>query len=108
MLFYDLAEVTVSTGFLVIAWIAIAAALLVLFSALFGPALRYKISAAKPEDNRSDEFLHTLEALTDSKVNCSTSFSVHTNGNDFYEEELRAMASAQRSINLEAYIFQKG
>ncbi|WP_228370725.1 phospholipase D-like domain-containing protein [Candidatus Korobacter versatilis] len=107
MLLYLLAGTTVSTGFMVIAWLAIAAALLVLFSGLFGPGLRYKISAAKPADNRSDEFLHTLEALTDSKVHRGTSFTVHTNGNDFYEEELRAMAAAQHSINLEAYIFQK-
>ena len=102
-----LAETTVSTGFLVLAWTAIAAALLVLVSGLFGPGLKYKISATKPADNRSDSFLHTLEALTDSKIHRGTSFSVQTNGDHFYEDELRVIAGAQRSINLEAYIFQK-
>ena len=104
---YVLAGTTVSTGFLVVAWIAIGLALLFILSGLFGPGLNYRISAAKPEDNRSEGFLHTLEALTDSKVQRGVRLAVHTNGNDFYEEELRAIASAQRSVNLEAYIFQK-
>lgn len=102
-----LAGAQVSTGFLVVAWLAIGGALLVILSGLFGPGLNYKISATNPEDNRSDEFLHTLEALTDAKIHRGTSFSVQTNGDHFYEDELRAIAAAQRSVNLEAYIFQK-
>ncbi len=102
-----LASAQVSTGFLVIAWIAIATALLFILSSLFAPGLQYKISATHPEDNRSDEFLHTLEALTDSKVHRNTNFSVRTNGDQFYEDELRAIGAAQRSVNLEAYIFQR-
>ena len=102
------AQTTVSTGFLVVAWLAIAAALLSILSGLFGPGLKYKISATRPDDdNRSDSFLHTLEALTDAKVHRGTSFEVLTNGDQFYEAELRAIAAAQRSVNLEAYIFQK-
>ena len=104
---YLIAGTEVSTGFLVVAWLAIAGALLVIFSGLFGPGLQYKIAPTDPEDNRSDEFLHTLEALTDSKIHRTTHLSVQTNGDHFYEDELRAIASAQRSINLEAYIFQK-
>ena len=76
-------------------------------SGLFGPGLRYRISATNPEDNRSDEFLNTLEALTDAKVHRQSSFTVHTNGDDFFEAELQAIAGAQHSVNLEAYIFQK-
>jgi cardiolipin synthase len=102
-----LAATTVSTGFLVVAWLAIAAALLSILSGLFGPGLRYNISPAKSEDPGSDEFLHTLEALTDAKVHRQTSFSVHTNGDHFYEDELRTIAEARRSVNLEAYIFQE-
>lgn len=101
------ADINVSTGFLVIAWTAIGLVLLFLVSGLFGPGLRYRISATNPEDNRSDEFLDTLEALTDAKVHRQSSFTVHTNGDDFYEAELRAIAGAQHSVNLEAYIFQK-
>lgn len=107
MLSHLLAETTVSTGFLVVAWLAIAAALLVMLSALFGPGLKYKISATHPAENGSEEFLHTLEALTDSKIHGGTSFSVQTNGDHFYEDELLAIGAAQRSVNLEAYIFQK-
>jgi cardiolipin synthase A/B len=102
------ASATVSTGFLVIAWIAIAAAALVLLVGLFGPGLRYKISGVNAGDNTSDEFVHCLECLTDSKVHHGAKLTVLTNGNSFYEEELRAIAAAQRSVNLEAYIFQTG
>lgn len=103
-----LADVTVSTGFIVLAYIAIAAAGIVIFVALFGPGLRYKITATDPADNGSDRFLGTVEALTDSKVNRSTELVVLTNGPCFYEEELRAISAAKRSVCLEAYIFQEG
>ena len=63
-----LAEVTVSTTFIVFAYLAIGAAALVIFVGLFGPGLRYKISVTNAEDNSSESFVHTLEALTDSKV----------------------------------------
>jgi cardiolipin synthase len=102
-----LAFIAVSTSFLVVAWVAIAAVLLFVVSGLFGPGLRYRISATNPEDNRSDEFLNTLEALTDAKVHRGSRFEVHTNGDDFFEAELQAIAGARKSVNLEAYIFQK-
>jgi cardiolipin synthase len=103
-----MADVTVSTGFLVVAWISIAAALLVILVAFFGPGLRYKIAVPQSADNSSGKFLHTLEALSDAKVHSGTNLTVLTNGSIFYEEELRAISAAQRSINLEAYIFQRG
>jgi cardiolipin synthase len=103
-----LADVTVSTAFIVVAYLAIGAAALVILVGLFGPGLRYTINSATPEDNTSDDFLNTLEALTDSKVHCGTGLTVLTNGSAFYEEELRAIGVARRSVNLEAYIFQKG
>lgn len=102
-----LAEVTVSTGFVVVAYLAIAAAGLVIFVGLFDPGLRYKISAPTSEQIDSEEFLFQLEALTDSKVNRAFAFEVLTNGPCFYEAELAAIAAARRSVNLEAYIFQK-
>src|SRR5579871_1783763 len=103
-----LADAHVSTGFLVIAYLAIAAAAIVMLSGLFAPGLRYKISAVSSEDNTSDEFLHVLESLTDSKVQRGIALTVLTNGEDFYPEELRAIATAERSINLEAYSLQRG
>ena len=103
-----LASASVSTGFLVIAYMAITAAALVIFVGLFGHGPRYKISSTNPEDNTSDEFLHTLECLTDSKVHRNTVLTVLTNGDSFYEDELRYVAAAERSVDLEAYIFQRG
>ncbi len=105
-MYHIFADVTVSTSFIVVAYIAIGAAAAVIFAALFGPGLRYRISASS-EDNTSDEFLHNLEVLTDSKLNSSTDLVVLTNGPCFYEEELAAIAAAQRSVCLEAYIFQE-
>jgi cardiolipin synthase len=102
------ADVTVSTGFMVLAYLAMAAAGIVIFVALFGPGLRYKITATTSADNTSDRFLGTVEVLTDSKVNRSTELVVLTNGPCFYEEELRAIAAARRSVCLEAYIFEEG
>ncbi|MGE5735739.1 MAG: phospholipase D-like domain-containing protein, partial [Acidobacteriota bacterium] len=103
-----LAEVTVSTTFIVFAYLAIGAAALVIFVGLFGPGLRYKISVTNAEDNSSESFVHTLEALTDSKVHHDLELRVLTNGPEFYEEELRTIAAAKCSVNLEAYIFQRG
>lgn len=101
------ADVTVSTTFIVIAYLAIGAALVFIFAALFGPGLGYKISAPNSEDNTSDDFLGTVEVLTDSKLNRSTDLVVLTNGPCFYEEELKAIAGAQHSVCLEAYIFHE-
>lgn len=97
----------VSNGFVVIATIAILAMALVLFVSLFDPGLRYRISSPRSERLESDEFLYMLEAITDAKVNQRTGLEVLTNGNNFYEAALRAIAQAARSVNLEAYIFQK-
>jgi cardiolipin synthase A/B len=103
-----LADVMVSTTFIVFAYIAIAAAALVIFVGLFDPGLRYKISVSAADDNRSQSFLHTLEALADSKVQQRMKLTVLTNGTEFYEEELRTIEAATRSVNLEAYIFKRG
>jgi len=98
----------VGTGFVVVALVAIIIQGLFLFHALFGPSPKYKISA--PNQNRidSEDFLRVLEALTDSKINRRTNLEVLTNGDEFYEAELKAIAAAQRHIHLEAYIFQRG
>jgi len=103
-----LAETTVSTGFIVVAYLAIAAAVAVILVALFDPGLRYKISAPSSEDNTSDAFAATLELLTDSKLTCSPELIVLTNGPAFYEEQLATITAAQHSVCLEAYIFHEG
>lgn len=97
-----------STAFLVIAVIAIAALALLLFLALFEPGLAYKISACETDSLDSDDFLCVLEAITDSKIHRHGRVEVLTNGEVYYEAELEAIRQARHSVNIEAYIFQKG
>jgi cardiolipin synthase A/B len=98
----------VSLGFFVFAWIVIGWQLFLLLMAFFEPALRYRIECFEAPEIDSEQFLKTLEALTDAQVNHRSSVTVLTNGEQFYEAELAAIAEAKHSINLEAYIFQKG
>ncbi len=98
-----------STTFLVIAIIAIIGQSLLLFLALFEPGLDYKITQA--DDGAAlgaDEFCRMLEALTDAHITQHNRVEVFTNGEHYYEAELAALRAATQSINLEAYIFQKG
>jgi cardiolipin synthase len=95
-------------AFLIIAVIAIAVLAFLLFLALFEPGLAYKISAPATEPLESEDFLCVLEAITDSKIHRRGRVEVLTNGEVFYEAELEAIAAARESINIEAYIFQKG
>ncbi len=103
-----LLEMTVSTGFVVVATLAILLQALVIFVAFFDPGLRYKVSLRGVRKLDSPEFLHTLEAIVDAKINHHTALRVFTNGENFYEAELEAIGAAQRTVNLEAYIFQEG
>nr|UXE46233.1 putative cardiolipin synthase YwiE [uncultured bacterium] len=96
-----------STTFFVIAIAAIMAQAYLLVLFLFEPGLRYKMSSPEISPVDSPEFLHELEALTDSKLR-RTAIEVLTNGNNFYDTELAAISSAQATISLEAYIFQSG
>lgn len=97
-----------STAFLVIAIIAIALLGFMLFLALFEPGLAYKISCPETEPLESEDFLCVLEAITDSKIHRHGRVEVLTNGEVFYEAELEAIRNARESVNVEAYIFQKG
>ncbi|HEX8845249.1 MAG TPA: phospholipase D-like domain-containing protein [Pyrinomonadaceae bacterium] len=97
-----------STAFFVIAVIAIAVLLFLLFLALFEPGLAYKISAPTTEELEPEEFLCILEAITDSKLHHCASVEVLTNGEHFYEAELEAISAARHHVSIEAYIFQKG
>jgi len=97
-----------STAFQVIAIIAIAFLTLMLILALFEPGLAYKIVKTPVCDLDSKEFLRMLEALTDAQIHNKTRIEALTNGEVYYEAELEAIRAAQHSINLEAYIFQRG
>jgi cardiolipin synthase len=100
--------VTDSTWFLVLAFTAIALQGLTFFLAFFEPTLRYRIAKKPPFPLDSSEFCRILGAIAESDINTNSKVEVLTNGDQFYEAELAAIAQAQRSINLEAYIFQRG
>jgi cardiolipin synthase len=92
----------------IISLIAIVFLSLMLFLALFEPGLPYKVIGPVRISLGSKEFLQMIEALADAQVQRDTTVEVLTNGEVFYEAELEAIRAARHSINLEAYIFQKG
>jgi cardiolipin synthase A/B len=76
--------------------------------ALFEPGLRYKIRAMSSLPIDSEDFVRMLGALADAQVHGHNNIEVLTNGEAFYEAELEAIGRARHSVNIEAYIFQKG
>ena len=98
----------VSTGLVVFGLIVLVWQFFLLVMALFEPSLRYGIDRIEAPALDSERFLQTLEALTDAQINHRSSVTVLTNGEQFYQAELEAMQQARQSINLEAYIFQRG
>lgn len=83
----------------IVSWIAIA---------LFGPVPDYKLNGNLPAALSSPDFMHQLEALSGSVLEPHTHIEEIPNGVNFYAAEIKAISAAQKSINWEAYIFQKG
>lgn len=96
------------SGFEILAILAIGFQSFLLFLALFEPTLRYKISRAPSAPLDSEEFNKILATLADSALHTNTKIDVLTNGENFYDAELAEIRNAKKSINIEAYIFQKG
>ena len=96
------------TWFDVIAIGSVAVVAFMLFLALFEPGLAYKVEPTDSCDLDSPDFLRMIEALTDAQLRRTCSVEVLTNGEVYYEAELEAISRARSSVNLEAYIFQKG
>ncbi len=101
-------EIFKSRKFIVLAITCILFSAGVLFLALFRPTLDYAIAAGHGLDPGSDAFPSDLEILADARVHPQNDIAVLTNGEAFYEAELEAIRSAERSVNLEAYIFAPG
>jgi cardiolipin synthase len=96
-------------------WVAVLGAIALvlvgssLAGGLIGPTPKYNMTNRDElPSNDSDRFLQVVEALSDAQVNRTGTLQVLTNGPLFYPAELEAIRNAQRSVNLEAYIFQKG
>jgi cardiolipin synthase A/B len=94
--------------FVVIQWVAIAFLGLMLFLALFEPAIPYRLAPVEWGALSSPEFRRTLGSLSGAEVHDGNRVEVLTNADTYYEAELEAISQARHSINLEAYIFQKG
>jgi cardiolipin synthase len=96
------------TAFLVVAWIAIVLQGISLWLAFFGRGLRYQVKGTFDNPLDSSEFCSLLAFMTEAKLLHGNELEALTDGPCFYEAQLKAIASARRSINLEAYIFHKG
>jgi len=75
---------------------------------LFGPIPKYQLNRHSEAELSSPEFQRELEALAGSALESHTQVEALANGENFYEAELAAIASAKKSIDWEAYIFSKG
>lgn len=106
-MFFSL-SVTVSTGWYVLGIIALVLLAAYFLAGLFGPMPRYQIEGEHEiPANDSNAFLLLLGSLVDAVINRKGKLHVFTNGPDFYPAILDAFRSAQHSVNLEAYVFQK-
>ncbi|HYK35067.1 phospholipase D-like domain-containing protein [Alloacidobacterium sp.] len=100
--------VPVSIGAFVVGLIAVVFLTAFLLSGVFGPTPEYEINNKNQlSPNSSAEFLGLLESLVDARANRKGMVEVLKDGPSFYGAELNAICHAQRSVNLEAYIFQK-
>lgn len=86
---------------------ALAAIILGLYLALFGPDLPYRVDESQKSPLDSQLFRDLLSTLTQSELMGGNTFEVLVNGDNFYPAELAEIRRAQRTINLEAYIFHR-
>lgn len=87
---------------------AILAVVALILAGLFSPGLRYALSTRPEVSVDSSAFLQELEPLVSGIITRNNQIEVIENGENFYRAELDAMRHAQRSINIEAYIFHQG
>jgi cardiolipin synthase len=78
----------------------------VLLVSLFAPAIRYHIRERLLTG--TDDFLRTLQAICQSTVHAGNRIEVLTDGPMFYPAMIDAIRSAERSVNLECYMFRPG
>lgn len=101
--------VSVSNGVAILGIVALVLVASSLIGGLIGPTPKYELTDRNGlPPNDSERFLQVLEALADAQVNRTGSLEVLTNGPSFYPAALEAIRGAQQSVNIEAYIFQKG
>lgn len=75
--------------------------------ALFYPLQQYRIDPlGKPLD--SGDYVQQFQALVAAPIRGGNKVTVYPNGENFYPAMLEAIRGAQRSVDLEAYMFSKG
>jgi cardiolipin synthase len=92
-----------------VTWLALAGALFLIWLVLvflFTPGIRYHVRTRVSLD--APDFLHTLESACQAAVHAGNRIDVLTNGSAFYPAMLDAITGAERSVNMECYIFQPG
>jgi cardiolipin synthase A/B len=102
-------SIPISTSLFVVGSVAVVFLTAFLLSGILGPTPEYEISNTDQlPSNDSPEFPNLLELLVDAKVNHGGSVKVLRDGPCFYDAQLEVIRKAERSVNLEAYIFQRG
>ena len=96
------------TLFVIAAVVALSFQSLLLYLAFFGPRLPYRVKEAPDLPIDSDEFCGLLSTITDAQLYSGNRIEVITNGENFYPAEIEAIQSAQKTVNLEAFIYYKG
>ncbi len=95
------------TLLITLAFTGIVLQILLLIVALFEPSLPYRIRQTPGPPLNSPDFARILGILADAEPHPDTHVEVLANGDRFYEEELKSIATAQSHICIEAYIFQR-
>jgi cardiolipin synthase len=88
-------------------WLALIGGIFVVWFiivALFAPHTPYKVHTRM--DCRSRQFLHTFQSTIQTSRHDRSRFQVLTDAPEFYPAMLAAIGGAQRSINMECYIFR--
>ncbi len=91
----------------VISITAVVVVILLVFLILFEPGLYYRVAAPVHKLTQVEQ-LYLLQNLLGSRPTEADTVAVLATGRDFYPAQLAAIAAAQRTIHLEAYIFKPG
>jgi cardiolipin synthase A/B len=90
-------------------WLSVAGAIFLCWLVLvflFTPGINYHLS--RRTSVHDDDFLYTIQSTCQAALHHHNSVKVLTNGAEFYPAMLEAIRRAQRSVNMECYIFQPG
>ncbi len=74
---------------------------------LFRPPLLYKVQSPSVGLD-TQEYARMVEGMTGSHLQGGSDLQVLTNGENFYAAELEAIQHAKQTVNIEAYIVEKG